>query len=173
MSSTRRTLFSGGVHIRSTPQSSTLSTIETSRDLVKLSKQARACRLFQASIKDPVCPRIPDRITLRDSSGGWVPQLLVTSLSRRRHSFHCDCDCDCEHIRRVPPASISRHLRLGAPISVRQHPCPLNPHVGPMTCTWVRHLARGLSNPRVGGAAPRRDLTTIKWGELRCTRTRA
>ena len=88
-----------------------------------------------------MCPRIPDRITLRDSSGGWVPQLLVTSLSRRRHSFHCDCDC--EHIRRVPPASISRHLRLGAPISVRQHPCPLNPHVGPMTCTWVRHLARG------------------------------
>ena len=117
-----------------------------------------------------MCPRIPDRITLRDSSGGWVPQLLVTSLSRRRHSFHCDCDCDCdcdcEHIRRVPPASISRHLRLGAPISVRQHPCPLNPHVGPMTCTWVRHLARGSSNPRVGGAAPRRDLTTIKWGGI-------
>ena len=107
-----------------------------------------------------MCPRIPDRITLRDSSGGWVPQLLVTSLSRRRHSFHCDR----EHIRRVPPASISRHLRLGAPISVRQHQCPLNPRVGPLSRAWVRWYARGRRRPearphhhQMGGIALHED----------------
>lgn len=84
----RRTLFSDRVHICAKWRRHRLSTTETRRDLVKLFQQARACRLFQASIADPVCPRIHDRNTLRDSSLGWVPQLLVTSLSRRHHSRH-------------------------------------------------------------------------------------
>ena len=30
---------------------------------------------------------------------------------------------------------------------------PANAHVGPMTCEWVRHLARGPDDMRVGSAA--------------------
>ena len=146
----RRTQFSDCVHICAKWRRHRLSTTETRRDLVKLYQQARACRLFQASVRDPVCPRILDRIRLRDSSVGWVPQLLFVSRRRADPSWTLSGRHNnrATHPNRRSSSGRTRSIHAGLLVRVRVlYPArgPPVPHVGVAAHTRNSGLACGIA----------------------------